>query len=100
MVNWTFIYFILNLSASIVGFGAGLLWTACGNYISQCATNENKGFFNSYFWAIFMASNVIGNLIAAIVLMKSDTQVTYYIVMTLVSLLGSSIFLLIKPPLE
>ena len=46
----------LLLTAAINGAGAGILWTAQGKFISECACEENKGFFNSYFWAIFMGS--------------------------------------------
>ena len=58
----------MNLSAAINGIGAGILWSACGNYISECACNENKGFFNSVFRAIYMTSNIIGNIVTTIVL--------------------------------
>jgi hypothetical protein len=40
--------------------------------VSDCATAENKGFFFSYFWAIFMMSQIFGNLIAALVLGKGS----------------------------
>jgi len=43
-------------TAAINGFGAGILWVAQGKYISQCASDLNKGLFNSYFWAFFMSS--------------------------------------------
>jgi hypothetical protein len=68
LLNRNFIYFISLFSAGVNGFGAGILWVANGFYISECACDSNKGFFNSYFWAIFMMSQIFGNLIAAIVL--------------------------------
>jgi hypothetical protein len=58
----------LLITAAINGAGAGILWTAQGKFISECACDENKGFFNSYFWAIFIGSQVIGNFIGALVL--------------------------------
>ena len=51
-----FIYFISLFSAAINGFGAGVLWVAEGKYLSECASDLNKGFFFSYFWAFFMSS--------------------------------------------
>lgn len=56
ILNKNFITVMLLLTAAINGAGAGILWTAQGKFISECACAENKGFFNSYFWAIFMAS--------------------------------------------
>jgi MFS family permease len=50
------------------GFGAGILWTAQGEYVTECATEETKGFYFSYFFIIFMISQIIGNLVAAFVL--------------------------------
>ncbi len=80
------------------GFGAGILWVANGYYISECACDSNKGFFNSYFWAIFMMSQIFGNLIAALVLGFSDNQTTYYISMSVIALAGALFFLLLKKP--
>lgn len=50
------ITFLLILTAGILGAGAGLLWVSQGSYISECANDANKGFFNSFFWAMFMCS--------------------------------------------
>jgi len=33
----------------------------------MCANEENKGEYNSIFWALFMISAVIGNLMGAFV---------------------------------
>lgn len=32
--------------------------------MSDCATEETKGFFFSYFWAFYMSSQIFGSLIA------------------------------------
>jgi len=48
-------YFVLNMIISAVsGFFGSLLWVAEGKYISDCATEETKGFYFSYFWAFYM----------------------------------------------
>ena len=50
-------YAALNLTISAVsGFLGSLLWVSEGKYISDCATDETKGFYFSYFWAIYMTS--------------------------------------------
>jgi len=51
-----FMYFLLLFSAMVNGFGASILWVAQGKYISNCATDETKAFFFSYFWGWFMMS--------------------------------------------
>ena len=59
------------LSAVVNGWGSGILWVAQGKYVAECATDKSKGFFFSYFFAIFMLSQIVGNLIAAFVLRMS-----------------------------
>jgi MFS family permease len=59
---------LLILTAAINGSGAGILWVAQGNFIALCACEENKGFFNSYFWGFFMSGLIFGNVIASFVL--------------------------------
>eukprot|EP00347_Sterkiella_histriomuscorum_P014941 403358919 len=77
--NKNFITFISLFSAAINGFGAGILWVAQGQYLSDCASDANKGFFFSYFWAFFMSSQILGNLTAALIL-GNLPQSTYYII--------------------
>ena len=60
-------------TAAINGMGASILWTSQGKYISECATNKNKGFFNSFFWAFYMSSQIIGNVIAGLVLQNNSS---------------------------
>ena len=55
-------------SSFVNGFGSGILWVAQGKYVGECASDHNKGFFFGYFWAFFMASQILGNLIAALIL--------------------------------
>ena len=76
-----------------------MLWVAQGKYVGECANDEFKGFFFGYFWAFFMASQVFGNLIAALIL-GPLSQSTYYIVMTIVAFSGASIFLFLRKPLK
>ena len=97
--NKTFITFLSLFSAAVNGFGAGVLWVAQGKYVAECATDANKGFFFGYFWAFFMASQVLGNLIAALILGRL-AQSTYYVVMSIVAFSGTAIFLFLRKPVK
>ena len=97
-MNKTLIEYLIVFTAAINGFGAGILWVAQGKFISECACDENKGFFNSFFWCFFMASNIIGNLIAGFILRSGANQSTLFIVFSVISVLGSMVFLLLKQP--
>eukprot|EP00347_Sterkiella_histriomuscorum_P004639 403359690 len=96
-LNKDFIYTMILFCAAVNGMGAGIIWTAQGNYVSSCATDENKGFFFSYFYFIYMTSQVLGNLIAAFVLNNSK-QSTFYMIMGGITLLGCLTFLLLTKP--
>jgi MFS family permease len=47
-----FINTMLILSSIICGAGNSIIWVAHGSYISECATDLNKGLFNGFFWII------------------------------------------------
>ena len=61
----SFITFVVMLLSILNGLGQAIQWVGQGKYISDCATEETKGFFFSYFWALFMSSQILGGLIAA-----------------------------------
>ena len=44
---------IMIIGNMIGGFAQGLLWTAQGEYVSLCASEETKGFYFGYFWTNF-----------------------------------------------
>ena len=68
ILNKNLIEALLFITAAVNGAGAGILWVSVGKFISECACQENSGFFNSYFWCFFMASQIIGNVTAGVVL--------------------------------
>ena len=87
------------MTAALNGFGAGLLWVAQSAYVTSCATASTKGFYFSYFFVIFMISQIIGNLVAAF-LLKYQGQALYYMVMAVLSAGGCCMFWVLKVPRE
>ncbi len=59
------IVFCLFLGAFINGISVGILWASANQYIAESASDSTKGFFFSYFWTFYMASQIFGNLIGA-----------------------------------
>ena len=98
LLNQNFIRSLILVAAAINGFGAAILWVAQGQYISMCANEKNKGEYNSIFWALFMCSAVIGNLMGAFVV-ANVKQSTFYIVLTAFCIASSLFFLLLKQPI-
>ncbi|CDW80475.1 major facilitator superfamily protein [Stylonychia lemnae] len=79
------------------GFCLGLKWVAESKYISECATEETKGFYFSLFWGIYMVSMVLGSLIAAFISVNF-TQTTFLLIMAAIAALSIVIFAtLLKP---
>jgi len=81
-------------AAAILGTGGGILWAAQGAYLTTAATNyasdrnEEKtsalGFFTGFFFGIFQLTQVVGNVIASVILMfagdheKSTDHILFY----------------------
>ena len=91
-------YYTLNILISAVsGFFGSLLWVAEGKYISECASEDTKGFYFSWFWFFYNASQVVGNLIAAVIL-GNFNQVSYFSIMTVTAFLASASFGFLRKP--
>jgi len=87
---------VILTTAAFNGFGAALLWVAKGRYLSRIANDENKGTFNSIFWAVFTMSMIVGALFGAIVLENTDAF-TFYCAMSAFCLLAAFFFLFLRP---
>eukprot|EP00347_Sterkiella_histriomuscorum_P010332 403376713 len=92
-----FITFLIILLSIINGFGQAVQWVGQGKYLSDCATEETKGFFFSYFWVFYMSSQIFGNLIAAYCL-RTMSQANMFIILGLISFVSSISSLFLKKP--
>jgi MFS family permease len=81
------------------GLGEAIMWVAQGKYISDCATEKTKGFFFGYFWIFFMASQIFGSILAAIVF-EYFSLTTFYVIMTVFSMISGVIFYYLKDPIR
>jgi hypothetical protein len=69
-----FVRAVLILSAILNGVGAALLFVSQGLLISECATHENKGLFNGFYWSVFMASLLSANQVSIRVIEALDAK--------------------------
>jgi len=46
----------LLLCTCINGLTVGVLWACANSYVADCASEDNKGFFFSYYWCFYMTS--------------------------------------------
>ena len=93
-----FIYFISFFTSVLGGMGESVQWVAQGKFISDCATEESKGFFFGYFWAFYNAAQIFGSIFAAIVFHNFDIK-AFYIIMSIIALASSFIFYVLKNPI-
>ena len=97
ILNKTLISTMLVVTAAINGSGAGIMWVSQGKFISDCACDSNKGFYNSFFWCFLMSSNIIGGIIAAYV--QKDQHILF-IVFGVLAVCGASIFCALGKPIK
>jgi len=92
-----FIYGMLLLTSIINGCGSALVLVQVGNYVSECASEKNKGLYNSIFWCSLMASGIVGNLMAAYVIVDVKES-TFYMIMTAICLASVLVFTIVPKP--
>lgn len=93
-----FIYVTTIMSSIFDGLGNSIQWVAQGKYIADCATEKTKGFFFGYFWAYYMASQIAGNFLAALVI-RGYSQIVFYMTMATFSIVSAVIFMFLKDPI-
>ena len=64
-------FYLLIPTALILGFGAAILWSAQGTYLTNLAGQEELGRFNGIFFFVFQSTQIVGNMIGALVLGKT-----------------------------
>lgn len=99
--NWYFstgfTYPVIMVISIINGLGQGAAESAQGKYIADCATEKTKGFFFSYFWAFYMGSQIVGNIITAFVL-GDIGQVSYVVIMLVFTTVSAFALFFLKAP--
>jgi Major Facilitator Superfamily. len=71
------IYTLNIVTASYLGFCAGLLWLSQSSYVDDCTNPTNTGFLNGLFWSLCQTSQILGSLIGAFVLGNTNHFVFY-----------------------
>ena len=90
---------MIILASLVGGAGNSIIWVAHGSYISQCASESNKGAFNGFFWIILQAAMIIGNSLGS-VLDQNLGQAMFYTILAIIGFIGSFFFLGLRNPTE
>jgi MFS family permease len=93
-----FVYPLMLFASIATGVGEGIAHPAASKYITDCTTEDTKGFYFAFFWSFYMGSQVFGNLLAAYVLGYFDQRI-YVIIISVVGTLATSLLFFMKSPL-
>ncbi|CAA91944.2 UNC93-like protein MFSD11 [Caenorhabditis elegans] len=96
----------LYASSALLGFGASIIWTGQGSYLSQNCTKETTSRNSSMLWAMSESSLLGGGIFLFIVFtvqgaqdqIPSSTINILYSVFTVLSLISTVIFALLRAP--
>ncbi|XP_043570585.1 UNC93-like protein MFSD11 [Chiloscyllium plagiosum] len=98
--TWSF-----YLASVIIGMAAAVIWTAQGNCLTTNSDENTIGRNSGIFWALLQFSLLFGNLYIYLA-WKGETHIsdhnrrTVYIALTVISGVGSILFLLIRQPVS
>ena len=101
----TFFYladWLLYSGSAIIGFGAALIWTAQGNFLTVNSTKKTMSRNSGIFWAMLECSLLIGNTFAFFQFSGLDdiddkTRNTFVLVLLIVGIVGTLVFLFLLP---
>jgi MFS family permease len=86
------------LAPTCNGFSAGFLWVCQGKYINDCASEKNKGLYNSIFLlCTFGFAFIFGNLMST-ELIKYYSETILFMVLASVSLCTTIFLCFLKMP--
>ncbi|XP_060838666.1 UNC93-like protein MFSD11 isoform X1 [Rhopalosiphum padi] len=97
--------FLLYLMSAVQGFGAAILWTAQGTYLTLNSDSSTMSRNTGVFWMISNMSMLLGNAFVSYALRDKDdfdksTRTFIYTVLIAVSVFGTLLFLLLRSPVS
>lgn len=101
----TFLYpstWLLYVSSAVIGFGAAIIWTGQGNYLTLNSTKETISRNSGVFWAMLQCSMFFGNIFVVFVFsgkthIDEATRKLVFSVLLGVAALGLVFVLLLRP---
>ncbi|XP_065899973.1 UNC93-like protein MFSD11 [Dysidea avara] len=101
------IIYAVFIAAAVLGFAAGFLWTAQGNFLMMNSNDNTIGRNSGIFWFMLQLSLVFGNLFvfvythethtASATCIKPSQNTVIFIVLTAFGIAGTAIFLFLRP---
>ncbi|KAJ4443939.1 hypothetical protein ANN_05728, partial [Periplaneta americana] len=93
---------LLYLASCVMGFGAAVIWTGQGNYLTLNSDSTTISRNSGIFWAMLQASMFLGNLFVYFQFqgktqIDADTRLIVFIVLLVVAAVGIVFLLLLRP---
>eukprot|EP01017_Pseudomicrothorax_dubius_P034986 TRINITY_DN4852_c0_g1_i4.p1 TRINITY_DN4852_c0_g1~~TRINITY_DN4852_c0_g1_i4.p1 ORF type:complete len:420 (+),score=97.56 TRINITY_DN4852_c0_g1_i4:62-1261(+) len=96
----TMFYTLSILAGLLTGMGGAVLWCAQSGYVTNLCEEKRRGSFFGVFWSIFQASQILGNVLSA-VLLKFFNPFTYFFTLAVLALGSTALFCLLPSvPME
>lgn len=90
------------IAGALNGVGAAMLWTGQGAIMMAYPTEQEKGRYIGYFWAVFNAGSVCGSVIGFVInyktVKKGNLDDAFYIALMSLMALGTFVGLTLSPP--
>ncbi|KAJ3439677.1 et translation product-related [Anaeramoeba flamelloides] len=94
--NIKFVPFFYYLASGFLGLGGSLIWGGNGAYIVQVSEKHQLGLVSGVFWGMFQCNQIIGNLLAAIIINAGKSDSILFMILSCVGAFGW-VFLLFLP---
>ncbi|KAK7791075.1 hypothetical protein R5R35_000500 [Gryllus longicercus] len=93
---------LLYVASCVIGFGAAVIWTGQGNYLTLNSDSNTIARNSGIFWAMLQASMFLGNLFVYIKFqgkthIDSETRLLVFIVLIVLAGVGIVFLLILRP---